>query len=155
MLVFINHNTTEDAFVTRLANELRDYRVATWVDHDDIAPDEDWGQALLDALNRCEMMIVVLSPAAVTSIPVRDQWLHHLAQDKPLVIVIARPCVVPPELEGYTTVDFTETAEQNLLHVLRALGVNMPTQPLSPAVLYRHLDETGLSLDEPGDNSVS
>lgn len=149
--IFISHVSDDDDFVTQLANDLYDYGVGSWVDHINIPAEADWDMALLSALKNCILMIVVFSSSTPESTPVRDQWLTFSEQDKPIICIQLEPVDLPSELEDHDLIDFSTNYEQSTLHLLRALGVNMPTRPFNAAEIDRRQTESRLELDSDMD----
>ncbi len=151
--VFISHAPVDDSFVAQIARNLRNIGLQTWVDHEELADDDAQAKAINAALDACAMMIVALSPAALESKQVQDEWRHVVRHNKPVIPVIVEPCAIPDDLQNYPCVDFSQGA--TFAQLVRVLGVSAPTQPLNPEALDRRLEkDRGLMpLDKMQDNS--
>ena len=119
--VFISHSSQNDEFVTWLASELQTQGVAGWIDHQAIQPGQDWDAEVQTALEASEVMIVVLSQAAVESQNVRVEWSFFLDLGKPIYPVLFEKCQVPFRLRLLQQVDFTRDRDDGLGLLLRAL----------------------------------
>lgn len=104
--VFLSYAREDQPFVTRLANHLLKHRIDVWLDVYRIDPGKSWARQIGEALDRCQLLLLVLSPAAVASENVDDEWNYFLDQKKKLVSVLHRPCKVPYRLSKLHYVDF-------------------------------------------------
>lgn len=119
--VFISHSSKDDDFVDQLAADLRQSGVQTWVDHKDIVAGEDWDDSVQAALDRCDAMVLVLTPESVASRNVKVEWARYLKVDKPIIPVIHKPCEVPFRLELHHYVTFHQPSPAARSELLRAL----------------------------------
>jgi TIR domain len=86
----------EDAdFALRLAEDLKAAGALVWLDQLDIQPGQRWDQAVEEALTQCVRMLVVLTPAAVSSTNVMDEVSFALEERKTIIPIIHRDCVIP------------------------------------------------------------
>jgi CRP-like cAMP-binding protein len=104
--VFVSYARDDEAFVKRLANNLLKHQIDVWLDHYRIDPGKSWARQIGEALDRCEIMLLVLSPAAIASENVDDEWNYFLDQKKKLVSVLHQPCKIPYRLSKLHYVDF-------------------------------------------------
>ncbi len=142
MQVFISHSNRDDAFVTRLAADLRAAGLLTWVDHENILPGKDWDDLVSAALDGSDAMVLVMSPASVESKNVKVEWSYFFELDKPIYPVVCEPCRVPFRLRLHQQLDFTNhggKAMGDLLAVLasttagRGASIEEPETILIPA----------------------
>ncbi|MBN1201918.1 MAG: SUMF1/EgtB/PvdO family nonheme iron enzyme [Anaerolineae bacterium] len=131
--VFISYKRDDsDDFVRWLAAGLRAAGVHTWVDVEDIDPGENWDVAVERGLDACDAMIAVLTPGAVKSRNVRDEWSFFLDEDKPVYPVMLQKCRVPYRLRRVQHIDFSRDPDGALADLLDALGAaahHPPTEP--------------------------
>ncbi len=124
--VFISYAREDQAFVYRLADELVQRGIAIWLDRQQIKPGSLWSEQIQAALDRSHMMVVVLSPQAVVSRNVADEWHYFLDEDKPIVPVLYELCRVPFQLRRIQHVAFAgadyEQALEQLVARLRDSG---------------------------------
>jgi TIR domain len=71
--VFLSHAHQDVRFVRRFAEDLRRHNVPVWFSERNIAGARQWMDEIGEALDRCDWLIVVLTPAAVTSIWVKRE----------------------------------------------------------------------------------
>jgi len=64
---FISYSRQDNEFALKLAKDLRSAGVDLWLDQLDIASGERWDDITEKALERSDILIVILSPAATDS----------------------------------------------------------------------------------------
>ena len=71
-----------------------------WLDQLDLDPGQRWARAIEEALIHCPRLLVVLSPASVTSKNVEDEISFALEEGKPVIPVLYRDCRIPLRLRS-------------------------------------------------------
>jgi len=104
---FISYAHEDSHFATRLAHDLRRQGLEVWVEQWDIPPEVEWDVALGRAIKSCRYFLLVLSPAAVDSWVVRDQFMLARRNGKRMVPVLYRPCRLPSALQDLVWIDFS------------------------------------------------
>jgi CRP-like cAMP-binding protein len=104
--VFISYAREDEAFATRLANNLLKQEIDVWLDTYRIMPGRSWARQIGEALDACQIMLVVLSASSVASENVEDEWNYYLDQKKCTLCVRIEPCKVPYRLSKLQYVDF-------------------------------------------------
>lgn len=104
--VFLSYARADQAFATRVANNLLKHGVDVWIDVYRIDPGRSWARQIGEALDQCQIMIPILSPAAIASENVDDEWNYFLDQKKTIVSVLHAPCKIPYRLSKLQYVDF-------------------------------------------------
>lgn len=107
--VFLSYARSDLSFATRLANSLLKQGIDVWLDVYRLEPGQSWARQIGEALDRCQAMLLVLSPAGVSSGNVEDEWNYYLDQKKPTVAVLYRPCKLPYRLSKLHFIDFHQT----------------------------------------------
>ena len=123
--IFFSYARDDGDFVLELARKLRAEGVYLWLDQLDIKPGELWDQAVEKALDTCECLILVLSPASVESLNVMDEVSFALENNKQVVPVVKEPCKIPFRLRRVQHVDLSQDYEAGmatLLDTLRQAG---------------------------------
>lgn len=106
--VFICYAREDAAFVLTLAAHLKRRGVTLWLDQWDIPAGANWNRSIDDAIYECAAFLIALSPEAVGSGEVEGELLTALAERKPIVPVLCRPCRrIPRQLRLLNYVDFT------------------------------------------------
>jgi CRP-like cAMP-binding protein len=105
--VFVSYARADVEFAKQLARGLRRLGVDVWLDVYSIAAGKSWARQVGDALDSCGAMVVVMSPASMSSENSDDEWNFYLDKRKPVVPVLLAPVDVPYRLNKLQYVDFT------------------------------------------------
>jgi len=132
-MIFISHSSQNDAFVTRLATDLRTQNLPTWVDHEDILPSQDWDAEVQAALEAARAMILVLTPASVESTNVKVEWSFFLELGKPIYPVLLEDCEIPFRLRLVQYVNFSAGGDDALAKLIAALRDRRGPQLAAPS----------------------
>lgn len=119
---FVSYSRADTDFVLRLCQDLRAAGASIWLDQLDIHPGEEWDQAIERGLAACGRMLVVLSPTSVTSQNVLDEIGYGLSKKKTIIPVLYKDCEVPYRLSRIEYVDFRTAYDEQLKHLLLAIG---------------------------------
>ncbi len=104
--VFVSYARVDEPFVARLANSLIKQNIDVWLDRYRIEPAKSWARQIGEALDRCQVMLLVLSPASVASENVDDEWNYFLDNKRPVVVVRLKSCKVPYRISKLQYIDF-------------------------------------------------
>jgi CRP-like cAMP-binding protein len=104
--IFLSYARADQAFATRLANNLLKQQIDVWLDTYRLDAGKSWARQIGDALDQCQVMLLVLSPTSVDSDNVEDEWNYYLDLKKPVVVVRHVPCKVPYRLSKLEYIDF-------------------------------------------------
>jgi hypothetical protein len=118
---FFSYSRDDSDFALRLAGDLKAAGASVWLDRLDINPGQRWDRAVEDALNNCPRMLVILSPASVDSTNVMDEVSFALEEQKTVIPVIYKDCVVPFRLRRVQYVDFRQDYAHGLGALLKTL----------------------------------
>ena len=120
--LFISYSRTDSAFVDRLEGDLQAHNFHTWVDRSELKGGQDWLNELEEAIEQCQILLVVLSPEAVASKYVKMEYRQAIRLDKHVIPLEYRVCPkVPMALASLQFVSF-KVYEQGLNNLLRALN---------------------------------
>jgi hypothetical protein len=91
--VFIGYARSDELFAIDLAADLRSGGVDVWMDMMDISYDEtgDWGTEIVNALNRCGLMLMVVSEEAQRDRDLQRERDHFIHNGKIVLPVIYQP----------------------------------------------------------------
>ncbi|HEY7336570.1 MAG TPA: toll/interleukin-1 receptor domain-containing protein [Bryobacteraceae bacterium] len=131
--VFLSHSSQDKAFVRELYNRLTRDGVSCFFDAESIGWGENWIQVLERAVDQCEDIVFVLSPAFCDSEWAQAERTGALADDPSGLRRKARPLTLhacrhlpnfPRFLRQIQAIDVTSEAlfEQNYPEICRALG---------------------------------
>jgi TIR domain len=119
---FISYARVDEQFALNLARELRAAGTEIWIDQIDIRPSEIWERAIEQAMESCERMLVVLSPASAQSPNVMAEVNFALDEGKPVIPVLYRECRIPYRLRLFQRADFSKDHQQGMVQLARALN---------------------------------
>jgi hypothetical protein len=115
--VFLSYSSIDKIWVTKLKDDLICYGVSVWLDKDEIRPGDLFAEALERALDNCRAVALIVSPEAIASGWVKEEYYRALSLTKArqvnlqLIPVILRDAELPGFLAGRNWVDFrNETA---------------------------------------------
>jgi hypothetical protein len=106
--IFMSYTKEDEAFALRLADDLVTSGANVWIDIRNAKPGRHWNRSIEQALGDSHMMIVVLSPAALTSPHVAVEWQAYMEAYRPVIPVLAEVCDPPGPLRTRRPVDFTK-----------------------------------------------
>ena len=104
--VFVSYAREDQEFVFRLAEDLREHDIDLWVDQREIGLGSVWTEAIEQALEACVTMLLILSPSAVDSRHVADEWHYFLDEEKSIVPLLYEPARIPYPLRRIQRVSF-------------------------------------------------
>ncbi|HYI14205.1 MAG TPA: TIR domain-containing protein, partial [Thermomicrobiales bacterium] len=105
--VFISYQRSDHAFARDVREHLAAAGVTTWMDQFDIAVGAYWTDEIDKGLAASDIVVGVLSPDAVESRNVKNEWDWAIQNDKPLLLLQYRPCVVPHRYVSINFIDAT------------------------------------------------
>jgi hypothetical protein len=133
--VFISYSSKDEKFVTRLVRDLRHVGHDVWHDAMEIVPGQDIAQKISDGIRDAEYFVLVLTPDAMRSGWVSQEWqaafTRHVHGRLVFIPVMRRRCSPPVLLQGKNYADFTGKYMKGFAALARALDSPM-------------LDRTGL-----------
>jgi 3-polyprenyl-4-hydroxybenzoate decarboxylase len=136
MQVFISYARADGLpYAKRLVEDLSEYDLDLWLDIHSIPKGANWDYEVQKGLDSSDVMLVLLTPSAVNSQNVADEWSYFIEKDKPVVPLMMVPCEVPFRLSRRQRIDFTVDHEQGLRELLRAIGSPPKLDPEATARL--------------------
>jgi hypothetical protein len=138
--IFVSHATEDTEFAERLAADLRARELDVWLDTSHLGPG-DFVDRISRALNARDILILILSPAALNSHWVPDEMNAAIIRYKqgfmkpPIVVTVTAVPLqdIPGLWTAYGRIDATHNYDAALPHVLRAIAPSIATRP-SPAI---------------------
>ena len=141
--VFISYQRSDVDAAQTVRETLIAHGVRAWMDQFDIPVGAYWPDAIDDGLTSSDFVIGFLSPESVASRNVKNEWDWALANDKPLVLLRVKPCVIPHRYISINFIDVVgglEPAIPVLLGALDQLLVNDEPIPETCYALSGHLN---------------
>jgi hypothetical protein len=127
--VFISHSSLDRAFANEVAAALQRHGIPFWYGPRNILGAQQWHDEIGAALDRCDWMLVLLSPNAVESIWVKREVLFALNDQRyaeKIIPIVYRDCDYKRlswTLSQLQMVDFTGDFEQACRALLQVWGV--------------------------------
>lgn len=152
--VFLSHNSVDKPWVIKLKDDLLRYRVSVWLDQDEIRPGDLFAKALEEGLQSSRAVVLVVSPEAMASGWVEEEYYRALSLAKDpqaplqLIPVILRDAEVPGFLQSRNWIDFRdETAyAQNVGKLVWGITGQKPPQVLDLSAPAPYLHASGQPL---------
>jgi hypothetical protein len=112
--VFISHSSHDDAFVSRLCEDLRLIGHEPWTDDIEVAPGAHIVSSVQDGITKSRHAIVVLSQSAIQSGWVGTEWKERFwdtlsSQKIRLIPVLLELCAIPTFLRTLRYADFSKS----------------------------------------------
>lgn len=141
--LFISHSSADNAAAARLRERLRERGyLSLFLDFDPeqgIQAGRDWEQELYLKLRQCQALLILCSPASMSSQWCFGELVYARAEGKPVLPLVLAPCELPFVLARLQTLDFTEQdgrAYERLFNALEANGLDpagsFPWDPKRP-----------------------
>lgn len=116
--IFVSYSRKDADFALQLARSLSDMGSDVWIDVQDIPPGMKWSSAIQQGLDVCDALVVVISPDAMASHNVEDEWQYALDQKKPVIPLLWRPAKLHFQLSRVQYIDFQNQAYPQALSAL-------------------------------------
>ncbi len=119
---FVSYAREDSSVALRLAADLKQAGANVWLDQLDIRPGRQWDREVEQALNVCQELLVILSPAAIASANVIDEVYYALDAGKNVIPLLIQDCQIPLRLHRVQYVDFRSNYREALKDLLAALA---------------------------------
>jgi hypothetical protein len=142
--VFISYQRSDEAFARQVREHLVAAGVQTWMDQFDIPVGAYWPDEIDRGLSASDIVVGVLSPDAVESRNVKNEWDWALQNHKQLLLLLVKPTIVP---HRYVSINFIDVSNGSLAPALEGLMLTLgarvaPTAvgppPATPPATTRH-----------------
>jgi hypothetical protein len=137
--VFISHSSEDKKFVHRLAKSLSLHGIRPWIDEAEILAGHSTVQDISEALDKPDLVIVVLSKASLNSPWVMRELnaaisIHVVSGRRSLIPVIIEPVRIPAILRDIRYVNFNRlTYSQGLKEIIQAILSVPDARAISPS----------------------
>ncbi|HUG16579.1 MAG TPA: alpha/beta fold hydrolase [Thermomicrobiales bacterium] len=152
--VFISYQRTDGDFAARVREHLVAHGVRTWMDLFDIPVGAYWPDEIDKGLTGSDIVIGILSPDAVESRNVKNEWDWAIQNDKRLLLLQVISTVLP---HRYVSINFIDASgpdqSRALMSLLATLGVT-PVDERVPETRYANSDGVNIAYQVVGDGPV-
>ena len=149
---FVSYAREDLEFVMRLAKDLKEKGAKVWMDKLDIRPGQRWEFEVESALNGCSRMLVIVSPASVTSKNVLAEAAYAIDEGKEVIPVLIQECKIPFRLRPFQYADFSSDYAAGLDELLATLTTSVDgtegaaSESVQPETERKHADAARLEL---------
>jgi TolB-like protein/Flp pilus assembly protein TadD len=124
--VFISYSREDKDRVLELASRLRGAGVSIWIDQGGIDGAAMWGEAIVHAIERAKVMVLMVSESSVRSHNVAKEVVLTSERKGHILPVLLEPTTIPPSLKyplaGIQQIEYFQgPPEENLKAIVRAL----------------------------------
>jgi len=130
--IFISYGRKDSTpFALRLRDDLEALGWRVWLDQSEIDGGDDWMTLIEQAIERCDLMLALISPHANDSRWCKAEQLRALRKGKPLIPLLLFAQAEPPlHLEASNYLDFSQ--EAHYAERLRDLISDLRTRKVQP-----------------------
>ena len=132
--IFISYARDDVAFARDLRERLLALGHAPWMDLFDIPAGARWPSEIDRALKSSDVIIGLMSPAAVASENVMNEWDWAIANGRRLVLLLIKSCEIPFHYVSINYLDFTSDQTEAFAALAAALDAPKPGQAPGPAI---------------------
>jgi len=119
---FISYSRKDTNFTIKLAADLREAKLKTWRDTENILAGANWDREIEKAVKECTHLILVASPSSIESENVMDEVSIAMNKGKTVIPVMIETCELPMRIHRAQWVDFRDGYDQGLKKLLEQLG---------------------------------
>ena len=80
--IFVSYSSKDKVVTDALVSALENSGLRCWVAPRDIKPGADWGDSIIEAINRCKIVLLIFSGNSNQSKHVRDEIYYALSEEK-------------------------------------------------------------------------
>jgi hypothetical protein len=124
---FISYKREDQQFAERLRDSLRAWGYRTWIDIENIEKGAYWPDEIDEGLATADVVVGVISPDALQSRNVKNEWDWALTNGKRLLLVLFRTATLPHRYVSLNYIDFTHSEQRGLDQLRKVL--QDPTYP--------------------------
>lgn len=145
--VFLSYDRNDQVVAEQVRARLTASHVKTWMDRYDIPAGAYWPDEIDVGLSQSTLVLGLLSPDAVTSRNVKNEWDWTIHNDKPLILLKIRPCQVPHRYVSINYIDATRHGLDTALdQFMRIPGLRPETRPVVTAPRTEYVERGGLTI---------
>lgn len=112
--LFISYSRREVPFVNNLVDDLEDHDFNVWLDYRSLIPGTPWAGQIDQGIAELDVILLVVSKAAMDSKYVAMEWKQVLELDKRVVLLIFETVELPEQLACFEWVDFRGNYKKGL-----------------------------------------
>ncbi|WOD43825.1 toll/interleukin-1 receptor domain-containing protein [Hwangdonia lutea] len=121
--IFVSYSSKDRPFAIGLVKELQSLGVNVWIDQLGIGLGENWDDAIEEALEKSETLMLILSPTSVESPNVQDEVSIAINTKKKMVPILIEECKLPMRWQRRQYADLTNNPDKAIHDILSFLGL--------------------------------
>jgi hypothetical protein len=129
--IFISYSRVDTEFVTRLINDLSRQGLNIWMDQRNIGAGQRWDSIIQDALESCDIFMIVLSKYSVESENVLDELSFAINGNKRIIPILLENCEIPYRLARIQFVNFANDYQTGFHHLISEITQQSPQRPIT------------------------
>ena len=127
--IFISYSRSDTEFVDQLELDLKKRGYTVWVDRRKLEGGQTWNNEIRQAIKRCQIMLVVISPDAAHSRWVNYEWRYALKQKKSVIPIdflptpnVSNTLKTLQQIDFRASVRFPELYHERFDHLVRSIN---------------------------------
>jgi len=126
--VFLSSARDDHVLAQRIGDALNQSGISVATGTTDLSPGENWMERLEETIHACDVMVVLLTPAALTSEWITAEVAAKIGHDldrrgADLIPVLGAAVDLPPALKNRAVVDLTENLDIGLQHLVAQIKI--------------------------------
>lgn len=119
--IFLSYRREDLSFAEFIRQKLQEWGYQVWMDIYDIPKGAYWPDAIDEALKGTDIVVGIMSPDAVSSRNVKNEWDWALVNEKPLLLLLLRDTQIPMNYISINYIDFRKDRATGLKYLQEAL----------------------------------
>ncbi|OUR92410.1 hypothetical protein A9Q87_08025 [Flavobacteriales bacterium 34_180_T64] len=121
--IFVSYSSKDRPFALGLTKELQNLGANVWIDQLGIKLGQNWDNAIDDALESADTVILIISPTAVSSQNVQDEVSIAINENKKFVPIMIKECDLPMRWQRRQYADLINNPDKAIGDILEFLGI--------------------------------
>ncbi len=122
--VFISYSSKDADYAAALAQTLENHSITVWLAQGKMTPGEDWFQRMTKEVVGCQIVIVLLSKAALKSRWVELEYQIAIGLNKPIIpLRLKKKVNIPKYLKRYQTLSDSATVVSEIIDKINQMKV--------------------------------
>lgn len=121
--IFVSYSSKDRTFAVSFTEELKKLGANVWIDQLGIGLGENWDNAIEEALENSDTVMLILSPTSVESPNVQDEVSIAINTDKKFVPILIKECDLPMRWQRRQYADLLNNPDKAIGDILSFLGL--------------------------------
>lgn len=128
--IFISYSSQDKEYVHKLTSELKKFDLEIWID-DNLSTGTKWAEDIQNALNECDIMLLIVTDASMKSDYVTHEWSYFMGRGKsvyPFVPGDLKKEEKHPRLKDFQSFPGTGDLRKDVARIVDVLAGGTPTK---------------------------